>query len=188
MPNLKPLVGTIGTLGLFLLCIWQWIYSQQKTPLLDSNTLQNLSNIIIHDLQYRQFDAHGTLTHFLETPTLEHIPKNDKHILTQPHLVVTEPNQEPWEMHADQGTAIAKATTVTLRHHVQINQHKNNEEMVLKTEKIIYFPQEKKATSSTETFMSQGNTQVRSTGFVANLADNDIHLVNARGRHEQKNG
>lgn len=188
MPSLQQIGGILCTSGLLLICIWQWGHSQQISHLLDANTLEKTTNITIYDLQYRQFDAQGRLTHFLETPHMQHIPKNDQHILSHPHLIVTEPNQAPWEIHAEQGTAIAKAEIITLQHHVLINQHKENEEMTLQTEHLTYFPQEKKAYSSVDTLMTQGNTRVQSTGFVANLAENHIHLTHARGRHVPNQG
>ena len=189
VPSLKQSIWLLCSAALMFFCIWQWARSTHHFPhLLDQNTLEQTTNSVIYDLQYREYGASGSMTHFLETPEIHHIPKNDIHILTTPHLVVTEPNQAPWEMRADQGTSVSKAKTITFNHHVEINQHKPHEEMVLKTEHLTYYPQEKKAMSSDETIMTQGGTKVRSQGFVADLTDNHIHLKNARGQHVQNAG
>ena len=71
---------------------------------------------------------------------------------------------------------------------VQINQHKQHEDMILQTEHLTYFPNEKKATTTDEVLMTQGHTQIHSTGLDANLANNQIHLQNARGYHVPSNG
>jgi lipopolysaccharide export system protein LptC len=184
MPSLKRMTWILPTIGLLLVCIWHWLHSAQRiTHLLDHYALEQSPNVTIQDLQYRQYDAQGTLTHCLKAPKMHHIPKNDVHIFTQPHLVVTEANQAPWEIHADYGTAASKGQTITLDQHVQINQHKNNEETELKTEHLTYYPQEKKATSSDEVTVTQGGSHIHSQGMVADLAENHIHLLQARGRH-----
>ncbi|MGV3740419.1 MAG: LPS export ABC transporter periplasmic protein LptC [Gammaproteobacteria bacterium] len=189
MPNIQRGFWLLAISGLLILCIWQWLRNTTHyTQLLDQNTLEQTANVIIYDLKYRQYNANGTVLHFLETPKMRHIPKNNKHILTTPHLIVTEPDKEPWEMHAELGTAVNKTEMILLDRHVLINQHKNNEEMVLKTEHLTYFPEEKRATTHEEVTMIQGGTHIRSTGLVANLADNQIHLQNARGRHVQSMG
>lgn len=184
MPNLKRMIWIVPTSGLLFFCIGHWIHHAQRiTHLLDHYALEQSPDFTISHLQYRQYDAHGMLTHTLAAPKMHHIPKNDMHIFTKPHLLVTEPDQDPWEIHADYGTAVSKGQTITLDQHVQINQHKSNEETVLKTEHLTYYPQEKKATSSDKVIVTQGGSHIQSQGMVANLADNHIHLLQARARH-----
>jgi lipopolysaccharide export system protein LptC len=124
------------------------------------------------------------MVHFLETPKMRHIPKNDKHILKNPHLIISEPKQAPWEIHANHGTATSKAQTITLSHHVHIVQHKPNEETEIKTEHLTYYPQEKKAKTNDEVSITQSGSQVQSKGMIADLTDNHIQLLsNARGHY-----
>ena len=64
MPSLKRMTWILPTSGLLLVCIWHWLHSAQRiTHLLDHYALEQSPNVTIHDLQYRQYDAKGTLTH-----------------------------------------------------------------------------------------------------------------------------
>lgn len=189
MPSIRRSFELVSLTLLLILCVWQWLRNtSQYSHLLDHSALEQTANVIIYDLKFRQYNANGTLLHFLETPKMRHIQKNNLHILTMPHLIVTETDKEPWEIHADLGTVFNKSEKIVLDHHVLINQHKQDEEMVLKTEHLTYFPKEKRATTSSEVVMTQGGTNIRSKGLVANLANNQIHMNNARGRHVQTMG
>lgn len=184
MPSFKRMLWAVLSSSVLFFCIGHWIQQAKKiTHRLDHYALEQSPNFTIHHLQYRQFNAQGTLTHLLMAPKMHHIPKNDMHVFTRPHLSVTEPHQDPWEIQADYGTAVSKGQTITLDQHVQINQHKPNEETVLNTEHLIYYPKEKKATTSDKVVVTQGDSHIQSQGMVANLADNHIHLLQARGRH-----
>lgn len=189
MPSIRRGFELVSITLLLILCVWQWLRNtSQYSHLLDHSALEQTANVIIYDLKFRQYNPNGTLLHFLETPKMRHIQKNNLHILTMPHLIVTEPGKEPWEIHADLGTVFNKSEKIVLDHHVLINQHKPDEEMVLKTEHLTYFPKEKRATTSSDVVMTQGGTNIRSKGLVANLANNQIHMNNARGRHVQTMG
>ena len=182
---LKKIIWLVCIAGILLACVWRWVINDQQLPhLLNGHTLEKTTDITIYDLQYRRYNENGILVHFLETPKMRHIPKNDKHILKNPHLIITEPKQDPWEIHAHHGTATSKAQTITLSHHVHIVQHKPNEETDLKTEHLTYYPQEKKATSDDEVTITQAGSQVQSKGMTADLTNNHIQLLsNARGHY-----
>lgn len=187
MFSFKRSINLLCAVGLTILFVWQWIRSYHHLPhLLDKDTLAKTTNITVYDLQYRQFDLNGNIVHFLETPCLQHVPKNDIHRLTTPHLIVVKPNQEPWEIHAEQGVARSGGKTITLQRHVRVQQHKPHEDTLLSTEHLIYYPHEKKAKSDDEVTLTQAGNSVRSKGFTADLAENHIHLLsNARGHYVQ---
>lgn len=185
IPSLKKLNWFLCISGLVLLCVWQWLHHREHyEPLLDKKTLEQTTNIIIYGLQYRQYDEHGTMTHFLETPKLHHIPKNDMHILVKPHLIIQNYNESPWEIRADEGRTESAVQIITLRHHVLITQHKDKEDTVLKTDHLTYYPQDKKASSDAELVMTQAGSQINSKGFIADLTTNRVQLLsNARGHY-----
>lgn len=182
MHNLRNGAWLVGLAAVVLFCIGQWLYDTQTIPrLLDKHALETTTNITIYELQYRQYNDTGALIHFLETPKMRHIPQGDKHILTQPHILITEPNQAPWDIRAEQGIATSKAQTITLTHHVHIVQHKQPEPTHIKTEHLIYYPQTKKATSAEDILFTQGENQLQSKGMIADLIHNHIQLLsNAR--------
>ncbi len=177
-------------LGLILLSTvaltWQWIHNRQHPfHALDSDTLAKTTNIMIYDLKYRQYDVTGRMVHFLETPLIQHIPKHNTHLLTQPHIIAIEPNQEPWDIRADDARAIEGGKEITLQHHVRIRQQKSDmTEVLLNTEHLTYFPQQKKAVTDDEVILTQAGNQVQSKGLIADLAENNVRLLsNARGHY-----
>jgi lipopolysaccharide export system protein LptC len=72
---------------------------------------------------------------------------------------------------------------------VHQEQGPNTQESTMTTEKIIYYPKEKKATSDLlVTFEQPGNT-VQATGMTAYLAEKRIQLLHqARGKYVPKVG
>lgn len=181
----KQTIWLIGIAGILLACVWRWVINDHQLPhLLNGRTLEKTTDITIYDLQYRRYNENGVMVHFLETPKMRHIPKNDEHILKNPHLIISEPKQAPWEIHAHHGTATSKAQTITLSHDVHIVQHKTNDVTEIKTEHLTYYPQEKKAKTNDEVIITQSGSQVQSKGMIADLTNNHIQLLsNARGHY-----
>ncbi|PJD93624.1 MAG: LPS export ABC transporter periplasmic protein LptC [Legionella sp.] len=165
---------------------WQWMHSRQNMlHLMDSETLAKTTNIMIYDLTYRQFDIAGDMIHFLETPLIQHIPIHNTHLLSQPHIIVTEPNQEPWDIRAEHAKAIEGGKEIAFQKNVRIRQHKPDQtEVLLNTEHLTYFPKQKKAVTDDEVTLTQAGNKVQSKGLIANMADNNIRLLsNARGHY-----
>ena len=185
MNNLKRMAWVLPTGGFLLLCIWHWLHNtEQITHLLDHYTLEQSPNFTIQNLQYRKYDGNGTMTHFLIAPHMRHIPQNDTHIFSKPQLLIIEPNQAQWSILADSATAVSKGETISLDHQVLIKQIKNSEETLLRTEHLNYYPQKKQAVAKDEVTITKKGTVIVAQGMEADLADNHIHFLHARGRHE----
>jgi lipopolysaccharide export system protein LptC len=167
-------------------------YNKLHLPhLLDAETLAKTSDSRIFDVHYRQYNLAGILIHFLETPLITHTPENNTHLLTTPHIFVMESDQEPWEIHAHYATATQGGKQINFSQHVRIKQKKqgNHAATLLATEDLTYFPSQKKASTTRDVVVTQAGNQIRSTGLIADLTTNTVHLLsNARGHYVQSTG
>lgn len=171
-----------------------WYLVKSAHPMILTGNHQTLSasiDTLVTELSVQQFDVEGHLTHDLETPMMQHNPTQNTHTLTAPHIMVSELNQAPWEIHADMATAFDGGQHITFNHHVVVHQHKHQtaEETTLTTEEITYFPRDKLATTLSEVTLKQANNRMHSTGMKAYLAENRVQLLsNARGHYEPNHG
>lgn len=165
-------------------------YGKQQFPrLLDADTLAKTTDSSVFDVQYRQYNTSGVAIHFLEAPLIRHIPKDDTHLLSTPHIIVIEPNKKPWEINADYATATQGGQQINFNQHVRIHQQQQNSdaETLLSTEDLTYFPKQKKASTLAEVTLTQDGNQMRSKGLIADLATNTVRLLsNARGHYVHK--
>jgi len=182
-------IGWLVVAAVSIACsVWYFVLSSNPIKItLDRHTLTTTIDTLVTDLAVRQFNAEGQLTHFLQTPLMQHIPENNTHLLTTPHILVKEDKQPPWEIHANHATALHGGQQITFSQHVIVHQHhdKQSEETILKTEEITYFPKEKLATTLKEVTLTQAHNQMQSTGMKAYLAENRVQLLsNTRGHYE----
>ena len=167
-------------------------YNKHPLPnLLDAEALAKTSDSHIYDVRYRQYNIAGVLIHFMEAPLITHIPKNNTHQITTPHIVIIESNQEPWEIHAHHAVAIEGGKEITFSQHVRIQQKKphTQTETLVATEELTYFPQQKKANTHKRVVITQGSNQLSSKGLIADLMTNTVQLLSdARGHYVQNAG
>jgi len=169
-----------------------WYFASSTLVIkLDAQTLSTTPDTIISELTVQQFDAKGQLSQYLQTPVMRHIPLDNTHQLETPHIIITQPNQPSWEIHAQKATALRGGQQITFNNDVIIHQkkNKNREETTLNTEELTYFPKTQLATTPKEITIMQAKNTVRSTGMKAWLADNRVKLLNnARGTYAPNNG
>lgn len=167
-------------------------YSKEHIPhLLDPKALAKMTDSSLLEVQYRQYDKTGLLIHSMEAPLIKHIPKDNTHVLTSPHIRVIEVNKAPWDINARTATAIQGGKQITFENNVRIRQEKTDTatETVLLTDSLSYFPDEKKAKTTSEVIVTQAGSQMRSKGLIADLTDNSVRLLsNARGHYVQNAG
>ncbi|MDP3561875.1 MAG: LPS export ABC transporter periplasmic protein LptC [Legionellaceae bacterium] len=171
-----------------------WYYVHSMSPIKIKFSKQALSTMIdatISELVVQQFNTEGKLTHYLKTPLMQHIPENNTHLITTPHIIVSENNQTPWEIDAEEATALYGGKQITFNNHVVVQQKKENpmEATMLTTEQITYFPKDKLATTLKEVTLKQANNKMQSTGMTAYLAESRVQfLSNTRGHYEPHKG
>jgi lipopolysaccharide export system protein LptC len=179
-------------LALMLLAGSAWYYARTSSPIKsDNDSLSSTPDTLITQLSVQQFDEQGHLTHYLNTPSMRHIPLDNSHQFTTPHIIITKANQPAWEINAKDAIALHGGTQITFNHQVVIHQTKDTrtEESTLKTEELIYFPKTQQATTQKEVTFEQAGSIVESTGMNAFLAENRVQLLsNARGTYASNQG
>lgn len=169
-----------------------WYFASSSLVIkLDKQTLTTTPDAIISQLTVQQFDAKGQLTHYLQTPLMNHLPLNNTHELTTPHIIIAQPNQPFWDIHAKHATALLGGQQITFNDNVIIHQKKDKHrpETTFTTEELSYFPKDKRATTSKDITFVQAENVIRSTGMNAYLAENRVQLLsNARGTYVPNHG
>jgi lipopolysaccharide export system protein LptC len=171
---------------------WYFVNSLRniKVTFNDKSLLSSI-DATVTDLTVQQYDSDGVMINFLETPSMRHIPENNTHLLTTPHIIVHEKDKAPWEINALEAVALHGGEEVTFKRDVVLLQreHENTDATTLFTEEITYFPNTKIAVTQKDVRFQQANNSVRATGIKAYLAEGRVQLLsNARGHYEQKHG
>lgn len=184
----KQALGLFFTLVALACSGWYFASSQPSLIRLDEKALSREADGIILDLTVSRYDESGKLASYLQTSRLEHIPQNETHFLQSPRIVIEEPNQPAWEITASQARAFHKGEKIIFTHHVVIHQAKSEttQESTITTEKLVYFPKKKLATTEQAVRFEQPGSVVYSQGMKAYLADKRVELSKARATYEPK--
>lgn len=175
-----------------LACSCWYFASTPNTNRLDAKTLATTIDTTIQNLKVRQYDLKGNLINTLETPLLRHIPFNDTHYLKMPHIVARQTMDAPWEIDSESATALHGGEKIIFSQNVtihQVNHGEHQPDSVLKTEELVYFPKEKRATTEKEVVYEQAGSKILSVGMNAYLSEKRVQLLkNARGFYDPMHG
>lgn len=172
-------------------CLSLYLSASKPVLKLDNDALSSIPDTFVTNLTLTQFDSRGHITHYLQTKTVRHVPRNDTHYLTTPHIKIIQKNQAPWEINAKKATAIQAGQQITFHHNVIIRQKKEKsaQDTLVTTEEMTYFPQKQLASTRKPIRLSQAGNVVTSTGMNAYLADNRVQLLNnAQAVYEPNHG
>lgn len=185
MLNVKQALWLFFTL--IVLAGFGWNYSHTKTIFqLDDETLSTTVDSTAIKLLVRQFNAKGQLVNLLSSPLMQHIPKNDINRLSSPHIIVTDKDEQPWDISSLTATTYEGAARIVFKHQVIVHQNKGpkTQESTLKTEEITYYPKEKRASTTHWVSFEQLGNYVQSRGMNAYLDEKKVELLHhARGRY-----
>ena len=164
-----------------------WYYKQIKPNFrLDSDALSTTIDSTVSQLTVRQYNQEGELANVSTSPLMEHIPKDNIHLLQTPHIVIKEKDQAAWEINSLKAKSYDGGERIIFINKVIVHQDadEKNQESTLKTEEITYFPKEKRATTNLfVTFEQPGNT-MESTGMNAYLDEKRVELLHgAKGSY-----
>ncbi len=167
---------------------WYFATSTPKASL-DEAALSQEADSVISNLTLYRFDEHGKISSYLQAPRLKHIPYQDTYFFSNPFIVLAQTDQPSWKIRSHQAIAINKAEQITFLKNVVIHQspgaHQN--ESTIKTEKLIYYPKDKIATTELSVSFEQPGSIAHSVGMKAYLAEKRIQLLNkARAIYEPK--
>jgi lipopolysaccharide export system protein LptC len=190
MNNVKQVIWLFFTL--IILAGTGWYYSH-SIPLirLTQDTLANSVETTISRLKVSQFNTEGTLVNLLNTPLMQHIQKDDVYLFQNPHILITQAEQPPWTIRANNAKSFKGSESITFMGNVIVHQEQGNttQKSTMKTEKVIYYPKDKKAsTDLLVTYEQQGNI-IQSKGMNAYLDEKRVELLHqARGSYVPTNG
>lgn len=178
--NATKQAGWLFLTMISLACLGGYFASSTLITQLDEQTLAKTPNYIVKDLSVRQFNSQGKLINHLMAPEMISIPENNTHWLKSPHIISKQDDQEPWEIFSKKAHSINRGEQITFIKHVIIHQEKSNhnEESTFKTEKLIYFPKNKYATTNQAISFEQPGSIVHSVGMQANLETKHVKLLN----------
>lgn len=172
-------------LTLIILACSGWYYSHfKKTFRLDPQALINSVDTVISQVTVRQFNQQGNLANLLITPSMQHIQKDNVYLFQNPHIIVNQEEQPPWDINSEHAKSFEGGKKITFIGNVIVHQKKSNnsQESTLKTEEITYFPKEKKARSELVVIYEQPGNIVQSRGMIAYLDEKRVELLHqARG-------
>lgn len=179
------------TMWLFLTLIAltgsSWYYSHLKPLIkLDKDTLLSTVDSTATHLTVKQFNEEGLLVNYLSTPLMKHIPKENIHLLQTPHITIHQKDHPSLEIRSITARSIAGGTQITFLQHVVVHQNPDakTQESTLKTEQIVYYPKEKKATTDLFVTFEQAGNSVESIGMNAYLDEKRVELLHrAKGSY-----
>lgn len=179
-------------LTLITLACSGWYFSGEKiVTKLDEQTLSTTPDTVITQLTLRQYNIKGSVSHYLQTPSMDHVPLNNTHHITTPHIIVAQENQSPWEINAIEAIAIEGGQQISFNKNVVIHQPKaaHAPESTLATESMTYFPHKQFATTDKKVTFTQAGNVVTSIGMNAYLAESRVQLLsNAQATYESNHG
>ena len=182
--------------GFFLLialsCFGWYFASSSSAIKLDDNALAKMPDSVVTGIKVRQFDTKGTLAHFLESPQAKHVPEKNTYFFDSPHIILTQNDNEPkWDIQSEKALALDKGKQITFIGHVIVHQDKGikSPESTLKTEELVYFPEQKFATTTLAVIFEQPGSVIHSQGMKAYLDQKRVELLNkAQAIYEPNHG
>lgn len=118
----------------------------------------------------------GSLTHFAESDTIE---------LTQPNLTVFRPQEEQWQVEAENGTMEGDGNQVTLRGKVILTQQSKTQPLQLRTDELLLYPDSQYGETDYPVTISAPSGSVSGVGMKVYGKENRLLLLSdVRGRYE----
>jgi len=178
---------------LILLAGSGWYFSNfnKLAVTLDNETLTSTVDTTVFHLTVKQFNKEGALINLLTTPLMEHIPKNNIHLLQTPQITIKQENQPAWEIKSLKAKSYEGGQRITFIKDVIVHQNPGDktQESTLKTEEVTYYPKEKKATTNLFVTFEQPGNIIESTGMNAYLDEKRVELLHkARGSYAPAKG
>lgn len=108
---------------LILLACSGWYYSHSRTLIrLDSETLANSVDTTISNVTVRQFNQKGLLANQLTSPFMQHIQRDNVYLFQNPHIVVSQEEQPPWDISSIKAKSFEGGKQITFTGNVVVRQ------------------------------------------------------------------
>ena len=172
---------------LLALTLTAWYYGKMHPTIrLDNEALSSTVDTTIIDLTLRQYNSEGVLANILITPEMQHIPKDDIHLIKTPHISIAQLNEPPWVISSKKAKSYKGGEYIIFSEQVIVHQNAEGktQESTIKTEEVTYYPKDKKATSDLFVTFEQPGNITQSTGMNAWLDEKRVELLHqARGSY-----
>lgn len=156
--------------------LWYYLYMAENTPHIAPSPL--LADMEAEGIEAKQFDAKGNLVRILTASHMWHIPHHDKHIFQNP--VIALHDQEP-DLHikADRGYSVEHGKHVVFKGHVRVDRagERDHKPVTMESEKLVYYPKEKKVDTDAPLQIKESNRKVTAVGMVADLQSKQVDLL-----------
>lgn len=176
---------------LLILSCLGWYFASSSMDIQKPEQLLGSPDATILNIQVRQFNTKGNLTHLLESPKASHLAEEKSYFFTTPHIVMSDQQKPESDIRADHAQAFDKAKQIVFSGHVIIHQNpdENTLESTLKTESLVYFPDQKFATTTLAVILEQPGRIIHSEGMNAYLSEKRVELLkNAQATFQPNQG
>lgn len=173
------------TLSLLMGFGWTLLHSK-KMPIEKPPSLR--VDATAKDLSVQQFDTQGRLMHLFTSPGMQHFTKTNTYVFQNPRIVVSQEEKPSWNIHSKVAIVSQEGSCIVFKKDVVIHQNSSttNPKSTLKTEKIRYYPKEKKASTDQLITFKQAGHFIQSRGMKAYLDEKRVELLHqARGSYVQ---
>lgn len=177
-----------GLIILLLVAIIAYELKPQANMQHDSNALDELPDAIITNMHTVSFNESGQPAYIITTPELKHYAKASKSYLSEPHITIFKPPEQPWQIRSDHAVTENGTEIITLWDNVVLHQQTgiSNVESTITTSELTYYPEKKMATTQAHIIYQQPGVKVSATGMRAYIEDEIVELLSeARGQYEQ---
>ena len=173
---------TLGILTLFsvitVLATSAWFFLTHSSKPFKA-VADNIPDHHFTSLHVEQFSKTGLPVYDLNTPAAYHLPHEDIHYLTAPHILVTQVKQPAWTIQSERATITAKGEEITFQNHVVIKHeaYQTTKAGILKSEELHYFTKKKYASTPLLVTWEQDDKKLEAIGMHADLISHHIELL-----------
>src|ERR1044071_8419532 len=100
------LIGCLLFSSLLGLSFFGWYFANSPVPgQISARAFMQKVDLEVSQLRVKKFDTEGTLVHSFQSTLVQHIPDNDTHFITLPHISSRQPNKPLLEISSLTATA-----------------------------------------------------------------------------------
>jgi LPS export ABC transporter protein LptC len=154
----------------------------------DTNTLPTLSNgqtnadttqppnIYLSNTISQQYNEQGLIDSIIRSDAINYYPNNENAITIRPRITIFQQGINAWQVEAETGILEKNGEQLTLKNNIIINN--TDKTTTLTTEQLTALPQQKILHTENAIVMTQPSGTTNAVGLHADLASEEITLLN----------
>jgi lipopolysaccharide export system protein LptC len=176
MNSLRYVAILIVVLLLASLSGW-WLSELRKQPPTVTAPDENHYDYYLTNFSTRVLDKQGNTAYLIRAAYMEHYPRNNRALLTQPHFTLLY-SPATWEAQADQAEVLIDQQTMDLTGNVVVKQtSKAAAPIVLTTDKMHINAADETLETTSQVKIQSGKDTIIATGLKADLANGQLELL-----------